>query len=79
MYVSFEDFQNRIDLREGNVIELRAEDFNLSAIKKVGLLPKHMVENRDYRVEIAGDRKSARVHLLNADKFLLARIVLFLK
>jgi len=77
--VSFEDFQARIDLREADVIELRAEDFNLSAIKKVGLLPKHMVANKDYRVEIAGDQQSARVHILNKDKFLLARVILFLK
>lgn len=77
--VSFKDFQNRVDLRETDAIELRAEDFNLSAIKKVGLLPKHMKKDVDYRVEIAGDGQSASVILRNKDKFLLACIVLYVK
>lgn len=77
--VSFSDFQNRIDLREGDVIELSAGDFGIPTIKKVGVLPKHLNENVDYRVEIGGGGQSAKVHLLNKDKFLLARIVLFLK
>jgi outer membrane murein-binding lipoprotein Lpp len=77
--VSFADFQGRVDLRETDAIELSAEDFNLSAIKKVGLLPKHMKEDIDYRVEIAGDGQSASVVLRNKDKFHLARIVLYVK
>lgn len=77
--VSFEDFQGRVDLRETDAIELSAEDFNLSAIKKVGLLPKHMKKDIDYRVEIAGDGQSANVILRNKGKFHLARIVLYLK
>ena len=77
--VSFKDFQNKVDLRDTDVIELRAEDFNLSAIKKVGLLPKHMKKDVDYRVEIAGDGQSASVILRNKDKFLLACIVLYVK
>lgn len=70
------DFQNRLDLREGNVIELKAADFQGTSIKKVKLLPKHIDEGLDYRVEIAGDRQSAEVHLLKKDKFLLSQIIL---
>lgn len=75
--ITFADFQNRIDLRETNVVELKAGDLNVSNIDKVGLLPKHIDEKRDFRVEIAGDRQSARVVLLNNDKFLLAQIIIF--
>lgn len=71
--------QARVDLRETDAIELSAEDFNLSAIKKVGLLPKHMKKDIDYRVEIAGGGQSANVILRNKEKFHLARIVLYLK
>ncbi|NIO48302.1 MAG: DUF3839 domain-containing protein [Candidatus Aminicenantes bacterium] len=77
--VSFEDFQGRVDLRETDAIELSAEDFNLSAIKKVGLLPKHIKKDIDYRVEIPGDGQSANVILRNKGKFHLARIVLYIK
>jgi outer membrane murein-binding lipoprotein Lpp len=77
--VSFDDFQGRVDLREADAIELTAGDFNLSSIKKVGLLPKHLKKDIDYRVEIAGDGQSASVILRNKGKFHLARIVLYLK
>ncbi len=74
--VSYRDFQNRIDLREENTIELSAGDFNVTVIKKVEIVPKTLVANVDYRVTIASDGQSATVQLLNADKFRLARIII---
>jgi hypothetical protein len=74
--VSYRDFQNRIDLREENTIELSAGDFNVTVIKKVEIEPKALVANRDYRITIASDGQSATVQLLNADKFRLARIII---
>lgn len=74
--VSYNDFQNRIDLREETVIELSAGDFNVPAIKKVDIVPKTLEANRDYRVEIAVGGQSAKVHLLNTNKFRLARIII---
>ncbi len=76
--VTFADFQNSIDLREMESIPLNASDFGVSQIKKIGLLPKHFEEGRDYRVEIASDFLSARVVLLNKDKFRLARLIIYL-
>jgi len=74
--VSYNDFQNRIDLREETVIELSAGDFNVPAIKKVDIVPKTLEADRDYRVEIAAGGQSAKVHLLNKNKFRLARIII---
>jgi len=74
--VSYRDFQNRVDLREENTIELSAGDFNVTVIKKVEIEPKSLMANRDYRITIASDGQSATVQLLNADKFRLARIII---
>jgi len=74
--VSYRDFQNKIDLREENTIELSAGDFNVSVIKKVEIVPDALVANRDYRITISSDGQSATVQLLNADKFRLARIII---
>jgi len=74
--VSYRDFQNSVDLREENVIELSAGDFNVPVIKKVEIVPKTLEANRDYRITIASDGQSATVQLLNADKFRLARIII---
>lgn len=74
--VGYNDFKNRIDLREEAVIELSAGDLNVPLIKKVEIVPKTLVANVDYRIEIAGDGQSAKVHLLKKDKFHLARIII---
>jgi hypothetical protein len=74
--VSYRDFQNRIDLREENTIELSAGDFNVPVIKKVEIVPDTLAANRDYRITISSDGQSATVQLLNADKFRLARIII---
>jgi len=75
--ISFADFQDRIDLRETDSITLNASDLGVSQIKEVGLLPKHLEDGEDYRIEIAGDRRSARVILLNKETALLARLIIF--
>jgi hypothetical protein len=74
--VGYRDFQNRIDLREENTIELSAGDFNVPVIKKVEIVPDTLAANRDYRITISSDGQSATVQLLNADKFRLARIII---
>jgi len=76
--VSAGDFTNRINLDERDYVELKAEDYEIDQIKKVKLLPKHLDENEDYRVEISGNRQEAKVHILDADKFRLARIILYI-
>lgn len=76
--VSSGDFTNSINLGEKDFVELKAEDYGITQIKKVKLLPKHLDENEDYRVEISGNRQEAKVHILDADKFRLARIILYM-
>jgi len=74
--MGYSDFQNRVDLREEDVIGLRAGDFNIPAIKKLEIVPKTLREGLDYRIEIAADGQSASVYLLKRDKFRLARIII---
>ncbi len=76
--VTSADFQNRIDLRQTQTIELKADDFKVPIIKKVTILPKHIKENVDYRVEIREGGKAAAIILLNKDKFYLAQIILII-
>lgn len=76
--VIWSDFTERVDLEKDDFIELEASDLNVSSIKKVEILPDYFKENTDYRVEILDTGSAARVHLLNKDKFKLARIILCL-
>lgn len=76
--VSAEDFENSVNLNEAGLIELKAGDYGITQIKKVKLLPKHLDENDDYRVEIVAGGQEAKIHLLDKDKFRLARIILYL-
>ncbi|MBS3818414.1 hypothetical protein KGY73_02755 [bacterium] len=72
--VSFADYQNRVDLRKTEVISVSASDVEANTIKKVKLLPKHLEEGIDYRVEIGG--QSADIQLLDKNKFHLSRIII---
>lgn len=74
--LGYSDFQNRVDLREGDVIELRAGDINIPVIKKLEIVPKTLREGLDYRIEVAADGQSASVYMLKKDKFRLARIII---
>jgi hypothetical protein len=74
--LGYTDFDNRVDLRRETTIELRAADFTLPEIKKVDIVPKTLTENVDYRVVMASDGQFATIHLLNLDKFRLARIII---
>lgn len=74
--LGYSDFQNKVDLRENDVIELRAGDFNIPVIKKLEIVPKTLREGLDYRIEVAADGQSASVYLLKKDKFRLARIII---
>lgn len=75
--VTQDDFGGRIDLRETDRISLDASGLGVSRINKIGLLPKHLEEGKDYRVEVAADRRIAAVFLLDKDKFRLARLILY--
>jgi len=73
------DFSNSLDLRESDTISLASSDLGIPQVKKVDLLPKHLQEGEDYRVEISGDRQSAQVILLNKEKVRLGRLIIFAK
>ena len=75
--VSSSDFEKRVDLSQTDIIELDAANLNVNKIKKVELLPDHLEENKDYRIQVAADQQSASIRLLDKDKFRLARIILF--
>lgn len=76
--VTWSDFTGRVDLEKADYIELKADELNVTSIKKVKILPDYFKENTDYRVEILNTGSAARVHLLNKDKFKRARIILCL-
>jgi flagellar motility protein MotE (MotC chaperone) len=76
--VTAADFQKSLDIRGSESIALGAQELGVPTIRGVEILPQYFEENKDYRIEISADKKTATVHLLNKDKFRLARVVLVL-
>jgi len=72
------DFQKSLDLRNSDAIALTAEEFGLSRIRHVKMLPWDLTEGQDFRIEIAPDGKTAKVHIQDKDKFRQSRILLVL-
>lgn len=77
--VSPEHFTKSMDLRTENQVVISAEEFGLRKIKKVIVYPEFYKEGKDYKVEIAPDKMSAALTILDAAKFKNERMVISIK
>ena len=74
--ISPDDFDQKIDLSKKDIIEIHANQFNLTEIKKVSLYPKFYEKDVDYKVEIEKDKKKAKVKILKTKKFRRDRVII---
>lgn len=77
--ISPEYFNQTIDLRTTNTIEIFARQFELSEIDKVTLYPGFYKRDFDYVVTIKEKRQKAIVTILTVEKFKTDRIVISVK
>lgn len=77
--VSPEHFTKSMDLRTENQIVISAEELGLRKIKKVIVYPGFYKEGTDYKVEIAPDKMSAALTILDTAKFKNERMVISIK
>ncbi len=77
--VSPEHFDRTVDLRGTDQVVLSTNELNLDKIKSVVLYPKFYKKNKDYKIEIAHDKKSAAITLVNKGKFKNERVVFAVK
>lgn len=71
-----EDFDQKIDLRRKKIIEIHANQFKLSKIKKVTLHPRFYKRDTDYKVEIEENNQKAILTILAIEKFKRERVVI---
>jgi hypothetical protein len=62
-------YENSLDLREQTTINLAPQTYGLSEIRSVRVLPSIYQEGRDFAIETAEDRSSARVVILDPEVF----------
>jgi len=74
--VSPEHFTSSVDLRYGDQIVISAAELGLRKIKSIALYPKFFKRGTDYKAEIAGDKQSAAVTILDMAKLKNERIVI---
>jgi hypothetical protein len=67
--VSGVQFDESLDLRETTTITLMPSTYGLTQIRDVRILPEIYQEGRDFTVETAEDRSSARITILAPDMF----------
>ena len=70
------DYDQKIDLRTEEIIEIYANQFKLGEIKKVTLYPGFYKNDVDYKIEIEEDKKKAIVTILDTEKFRRDRVVI---
>lgn len=72
-------FNQTIDLRKTNTIEIFARQFQLSDIDKVTLYPRFYKRDVDYKVTIVEKKLKAVVTILSKEKFKTERVVISVK
>ena len=77
--VSPEHFASTLDLRTDNQIVISAAEMGIRRIKRVTVYPKFYQEGKDFKVEIAHDKKSAALTILDREKFKNERVVISVK
>lgn len=77
--VSPEHFTTTLDLRTDNQLIISAAEMGIRKIKKVVIFPKFYKEGTDFKVEIAHDKKSAALTILDTEKFKNERVVISVK
>jgi len=74
--ISPEDYDQKIDLRDNDIIEIYANQIKINEIKKVTLYPEFYKKGNDYEVKIEEDKQKAIVSILNTEKFRRDRVVI---
>ena len=72
-------FNQAIDLRDKNTIEISARQFELSQIDKITLYPRFYKRDIDYVVTILEKKQKAVVTILTKEKFKTERVVISVK
>lgn len=74
--ISLEDYDQRIDLRKKDKIEIYSSQFNLSKIKELTLHPGFYKRDIDYKVKFEEDNRKAVLEILTIKKFKGERVVI---
>ncbi len=74
--VSPELFNQTVDLRKKNKIEISAAHFSLLRLRKITLYPKFYKKGTDYKIEISEDKKRAVITVSAIEKFKNERAVI---
>ena len=72
-------FNQTIDVRETNTIEIFARQFELSEIDKITLHPRFYKRDIDYIVTMIESKQKAVVTILAVEKFKTKRVVISVK
>ena len=67
-----------IDLRQQQEITFSAAEAGLTKLSKARIFPRYLVRDSDYKIEIAGDRKSGKVIILKPERFQFTKIAIAL-
>jgi len=72
-------FEQIIDLRNADSIVVSAAELGLEKIKKVYVMPRHFIENKDYKVDLTTDRQKAVIYIINPTKFMMSKVLIAIK
>jgi hypothetical protein len=68
-------FDKSLDLRQSDSITITAADAGIKQIHSIYVMPRSFVKDKDYKIDLAPDKSTAVVYIVNPGKFQMSKVL----
>ncbi len=68
-------FDKSVDLRQSDSITISAADAGVKQIHAIYIMPRSFVKDKDYKIDLAPDKLTAVIYIINPGKFQMSRVL----
>ncbi|NOY22335.1 MAG: hypothetical protein GXO70_02330 [Acidobacteria bacterium] len=68
-------FEKSLDLRQSDSITLTAADAGVKQIHSIYVMPRSFVKDKDYKIDLAPDKSTAVIYIVNPGKFQMSKVL----
>ncbi len=72
-------FDKSVDLRQSDSITITAADAGLKKIRSIYVMPRSFVKDKDYKIDLAPDKSTAVIYIVNPEKFQMSKVLFALR
>ena len=69
------NFDKSMDLRQSDSITITAKDAGVQKIHSIYVMPRSFVKDKDYKIDMAPDKTTAVIYIVNPEKFQMSKVL----